>query len=349
MGLTVCMITKNEEPNIGRALESVKPVANQIVVVDTGSTDRTVDIAKDLGAEVHEHPWNGDFSAARNASLRYAKHSWILVLDGDEELDPSSIPAVQAIERRREPKPLGYRVISASFTETGVQEGEVLRLFRNRKGLLYVGRIHEQVAPWVFRSEEDMPQSGIRLIHKGYTDAEIARKNKRERNRSLLEAAIAQSGDPSAYLTYQLAKEWALIGKFDKAAKLLESIMHRTDRSNHPAFVRTLASCYERLGRDEEEVKLLDRWIPVYADYTDLIYLRAAAKARSGRLLEAAADLAMAVAKGDSPPRYEHTVGTGSFLALEMLARVNEAFGCVNEAERLRRLARAKRSEQIPV
>ncbi|SVD21962.1 uncharacterized protein METZ01_LOCUS374816, partial [marine metagenome] len=84
--LTVCMIAKNEEEFIGQALASVKDVAHQIIVVDTGSTDRTVEIAREHGAEVHEFVWNDHFADARNHALQYARGDWVLILDADEEL-----------------------------------------------------------------------------------------------------------------------------------------------------------------------------------------------------------------------------------------------------------------------
>jgi glycosyltransferase involved in cell wall biosynthesis len=84
--LSVCLIVKNEEKFLGQCLKSVRDLASQIVVVDTGSTDRTVEIAKEYGAEVYSFAWCDDFSAARNAALEHATGDWVLVLDADEEL-----------------------------------------------------------------------------------------------------------------------------------------------------------------------------------------------------------------------------------------------------------------------
>jgi hypothetical protein len=89
--LSVLLIARDEEASLGRCLASVKEVAHQIIVVDTGSTDRTVEIAREHGAEVHAFEWCDDFAAARNAALEHARGDWVLVLDADEELPADSV------------------------------------------------------------------------------------------------------------------------------------------------------------------------------------------------------------------------------------------------------------------
>ncbi|MCH8018826.1 glycosyltransferase family 2 protein, partial [candidate division KSB1 bacterium] len=84
--LSLCMIVKNEEEYLQECLESIEDVVDEIIVVDTGSTDRTVEIARQFDAEVHHIPWNDDFAAARNESIKHASGDWILQLDADERL-----------------------------------------------------------------------------------------------------------------------------------------------------------------------------------------------------------------------------------------------------------------------
>ena len=84
--LSLCMITKNEEKNLSRCLDSIKDIVDEIIIVDTGSTDKTVEIAKSYGAHIYHYDWNNDFSKARNVSLQKATKDWILVLDADEVL-----------------------------------------------------------------------------------------------------------------------------------------------------------------------------------------------------------------------------------------------------------------------
>jgi len=84
--ISLCVIAKDEEENIARCLDSVRGVCDEIIVVDTGSRDRTAEVAASRGARVFDHPWGDDFAAARNAGLERATGRWILVLDADEEL-----------------------------------------------------------------------------------------------------------------------------------------------------------------------------------------------------------------------------------------------------------------------
>lgn len=88
--ISLCMIVKNEADNLARCLRSARGAADEIIIVDTGSTDATRSIARSFGARIIDYPWNGDFAAARNAGLALAQGTWILVLDADEELEPGS-------------------------------------------------------------------------------------------------------------------------------------------------------------------------------------------------------------------------------------------------------------------
>ena len=93
--LSVCMIVRDEERNLPRCLKSVKSIADEIIVVDTGSQDNTVLVAKELGADVYYFEWCDDFAAARNESLKHATGDWIFQIDADEELLPDSVSVLR--------------------------------------------------------------------------------------------------------------------------------------------------------------------------------------------------------------------------------------------------------------
>ena len=99
-GISLCMIVKNEERSLSRCVKSVKSLVNQIIIVDTGSTDNTVKIAKDLGAEVYNFEWCDDF-LPKNESIKYANHQWILLLDADEFVDENSI--IELKDNKKQP------------------------------------------------------------------------------------------------------------------------------------------------------------------------------------------------------------------------------------------------------
>ncbi|HAV64357.1 MAG TPA: hypothetical protein DCY13_18565, partial [Verrucomicrobiales bacterium] len=190
--LSVCLITRNEERFIGQCLDSVRDIAHQIVVLDTGSTDRTVAIAKQRGAEVHHFTWCDDFSAARNAALEHAKGDWVLVVDADEVL-----PAEAAIHLRRAltaHNTIGFRLPIVDIGREDEGCTYVPRLFRNAPGLFYLSRVHEQVFSSVeARRQEWGMEFGVgtaTLIHHGYTAEMVRDRNKVVRNLRLLELAI---------------------------------------------------------------------------------------------------------------------------------------------------------------
>jgi hypothetical protein len=174
MTLSVCLLTRNEEKNIARAIQSVKGAADQVIVADTGSSDRTVPIATELGAHVCQVAWQDDFAAARDFALAQATADWILWLNPDEELLPRSQPVVPACLAREDV--FGYYVVVQErlradqpdvFSET-VQ----LRLFRRRPQLRSIGRLHSTFVP----SLEELAQqegkqvclSEIRLARHAY-------------------------------------------------------------------------------------------------------------------------------------------------------------------------------------
>ncbi len=202
VSVTLCMIVKNEEENLSRCLRSARRWVDQMVVVDTGSTDRTVEIARRFGAEVYAFAWKDDFAAARNEALKHARGDWVLQLDADHELFWN--PDFDLKETlRNSPHQLGF-----IFSEKSVINGrEVaslnrLLLFRNLPGLQYRGKIHE--SPYHFLKEY-ADQRGFRqpfgrlddlwVKHTGYQDTE----RKLKRNLAILTRAVEEDPANSHY------------------------------------------------------------------------------------------------------------------------------------------------------
>jgi GT2 family glycosyltransferase/glycosyltransferase involved in cell wall biosynthesis len=219
-GLTVCLIAKNEEKFLGQCLKSIHGLAQQIIVVDTGSTDRTVEIAKEHGAEVHSFAWCDDFSAARNAALEHATGDWILMLDADEEL-----PADQHAKLRADLKTEKVIAHRLPLVNHGQNDGQsyVPRLFRNAPGVYFYGRIHEQVFPsllplcksWGLETSLGSAQ----LLHHGYTKEVVQDRNKIERNLRLLRQAIEENpSDANLVMNFglELVRSGDLTGGIEK-------------------------------------------------------------------------------------------------------------------------------------
>lgn len=156
MLLSVCLITRNEEQFLAGCLDSVRPVADEIVLVDTGSVDRTVEIAESYGCRVLHRPWDDDFSAARNAGIAVAQGRWILCLDADERLSDSSALLDAILSAAPE---TGGFFIERHDVVTHPEEGQtdvypigILRLFRNHEGIRYEGIVHERPNDTVIRA-----------------------------------------------------------------------------------------------------------------------------------------------------------------------------------------------------
>jgi GT2 family glycosyltransferase/Flp pilus assembly protein TadD len=226
--LTVCLIAKNEEKFLGQCLASVKSLASQIIVVDTGSTDRTVEIAREHGAEVHSFAWNDDFSAARNEALNHATGDWILNLDADEELLPEHRETI--LSEIQADAVMAYRlpIIDKGREHEGCSY--VPRLFRNAPALFFVGRVHEQIFSSI---EARRGQWGLEnrfgkaaLLHHGYTSEIVVSREKIARNLRLLELAIQElPGEPN--LLMNLGLELIRSGKLNEGLQRYEQAFKR--------------------------------------------------------------------------------------------------------------------------
>ncbi len=182
--LSACMIVKDAEEFLPRCLESIKDAVDEIIVVDTGSSDRTVEIAESYKAKVYHHPWNDDFSEARNHSLSYATCDWILTIDADEELEREDIPLL----RRTINSDLYNGVFVAVYNHKpdGLSKGYSQRLYGRGKAH-YEGIVHNQIIV-----EGDVARVEIRIYHYGYNLSKEKMEIKYERSKKLLEKQIEE-------------------------------------------------------------------------------------------------------------------------------------------------------------
>jgi len=187
--LSVCMIVKNEEENLPRALASVRGVADEFIVVDTGSKDRTVEIARSFGAKVFHFDWCDDFSAARNESLRHASKDYILWLDGDDEFQSNHPGELRKILKTHRGKAFHFMV--QLLFENRKDEYYQVRLFPRRKDILFEGRVHEQPNYSLRRSGIPTLATQLRIVHHGYNSPDNI-VQKLERNLKILEAEQAE-------------------------------------------------------------------------------------------------------------------------------------------------------------
>ncbi len=196
--ISLCMIARNEHRFLGECLSRARAAADEIVVVDTGSTDDTVAIAESFGARVLHEPWQDDFSAPRNTALQAATGDWILVLDADEFLQPGACERIRELVQSACVS--GYHLHFQNIYGSGKTLGVMMvRLFRNLPGIEYQGIIHEQVTPSLQRLGGELglvlASADVEVEHHGYTDEVMDQRGKNERNERLFHKQLAALPD----------------------------------------------------------------------------------------------------------------------------------------------------------
>ena len=205
--ISQCMIVKNEEKNIERALSWAKSIAFEQIVVDTGSTDRTVEIAERMGAKVFHFNWINDFAAAKNYAIDQASGEWIAFLDADEYLvEEDVIKLVDVLSKIESDKE--YREMKTGITCPWVQLNDTgrpfsiftqIRFFRNAPDIRYVGSIHENLVNLstpLFNAPE------INIMHTGYTDSAYADTGKADRNVNMIQTELDKNPDNAILKCY---------------------------------------------------------------------------------------------------------------------------------------------------
>lgn len=216
--LSVCIITKNEEKNIGRCLQCLKPYGFEVIVADTGSTDNTKQIAKEYTEHVYDFVWCDDFAAAKNFAVSKAQAPYILSLDSDEFVEFADVRELERLLRRHENQ-AGRIRLKNIFTRNGLKQENTERLTRifPKDKFLYTGRIHEQITAADGKTYQTY-EAPVVVLHTGYDLTLEDRKKKAERNKILLqkeldrilgkteEPHILPDNEQIAYILYQLGK-----------------------------------------------------------------------------------------------------------------------------------------------
>jgi len=287
--ISLCMIVKNEARLISQCLERARGVVSQIVVVDTGSTDDTVQLAEEAGAEVYHHPWEGHFSVARNQSLRYATQPWVLILDGDELLAPDAADALRALNLEAE-GPEAYEFTVVNFTTDRADEREAslqrqVRLFRRSPEHGYAGLIHNQL----IHLSEGRPlrhwPAEVRVLHYGYTPSVWASQNKDARLSMLEEAAKAEPDH--LFHFYNLGNHLKILKRYPEALEaFLKALPLQGEHEAEwlPIAYCSAAFCAQSAGLPEQALALAERALQDDPNLIDAHVRAAEAELRLKRL-----------------------------------------------------------------
>jgi glycosyltransferase involved in cell wall biosynthesis len=338
--LSLALIVKNEARCLARCLHSVQALVDEVVVVDTGSTDDTVSIARQFHAQVSTFPWTDDFSAARNAALERTIGEWILVLDADEHASEGLTTEIAAFIRG--PGAIGrLRIVSDFRRQNQVLRSQsfVSRLFP--RGARFEGRIHEQVV-------SPLPRTNLlgELWHDGYLDA-----GKSDRNVTLLRQELHKSPQDS-YLLFQLALEYTSLNQATNACCCLERAfgLLRLDELFAPNVIVDYLYALMELKRFESGLAVIEKTSNALQDFPDyhlvcglffMYVVRSDAAKYISYLPKIESSFKRCLSLGESD-KYKSVRGSGSFLAHYNLGTLYHVFSddagarrCFEQAARL--------------
>jgi glycosyltransferase involved in cell wall biosynthesis/coenzyme F420-reducing hydrogenase beta subunit/polysaccharide pyruvyl transferase WcaK-like protein/lipopolysaccharide biosynthesis regulator YciM len=267
--VSLCMIVKNEEKNLPRCLLSLKPIVDEIIIVDTGSTDRSRNLAALFGANVVDHPWNGDFSAARNVSLEQATGNWILVMDADEVIAPHDHEQFRQLLKISTGKNSAFEITTRNYmTKMNAEHWQAndghypeqeagggwipsnkVRLFTNLKTIHFTNPIHELVDQSLAQARIPVRKSSIPVHHYGYLDKE-RQQEKGEQYYLLGIKKLAESGENDCTALSELAIQAGEIGRYAEAVELWSKVLGLAP--DLPLAYFNLGFVYLQMGRFTE-------------------------------------------------------------------------------------------------
>jgi tetratricopeptide (TPR) repeat protein len=279
--ISACVIVHDEERYVLGCLGPIQALVDEIVVLDTGSTDRTRELAARLGASVHETVWTDDFSAARNECLGYATGEWVLWLDADERIDAQNCQRLAALFERLEDSPVdAYQVRVVSEEPGGTQVRDRQTRIVRRSAARWQRRVHEELTPAGRGSRLEIRTSDIVIRHLGGEDS-MRRRRSLERNLRLAQLELADRPEDPVAL-FDLGWDYLKMGRLPQAERLLQRSM-AAGLCTRKLFA-LLAEAVARLGRGDEGLEFCNQGLIEFPDDPELLY-------RRGELLAEAGDL----------------------------------------------------------
>jgi GT2 family glycosyltransferase/predicted Zn-dependent protease len=264
--ISLCMIVKDEENDLVKCIQSVKPVVDEIIVVDTGSADRTKDIATALGAKVFEFSWKNDFSAARNFSISQARGDWILVLDADEVISPLDHTSLLGLTKAGSLK-AGYSLVTRNYLNTlGVTQwtansgtydeeagngwipSEKVRLFPRDQRIHFENPVHELVEPSLERNRIPIKKCNIAVHHYGKLNEK--KEERKGEDYFLLGKKKLEKSSADIWSLRELAVQANILKRYEEAVELWHQIIRLQPNLQEPYI--NLTSIYMNLGKFQE-------------------------------------------------------------------------------------------------
>ena len=324
--ISLCMIVKDEEELLPICLNSIKDLVDEIIIVDTGSKDKTIDVANGFSAKIYNFNWNNDFSEARNESLKHATKDWILIMDADEEFYSEDKEKLRVLLSSELKEDAIYFFQGVSYLGEKIDEGNVTislnpRLFKNNRGIHYEGQIHNQL---VYESNEvNVIEESIKIHHYGYLSERINLRKKQDRNIPILKEQIKRNPkDGFAY--FNLGTEYYSLGNTEKA---LECYYKSYEQFNcnlgySPRLIIRIALANYELKKFSEALKFIDVGIKCFENYTDLYFVKALIYKELNETSMQLEALNKCIELGEAPTKFRYLSGTGTYGAYNELANL---------------------------
>lgn len=321
------MIVKNEESCLERCLESVQGIVDEIIIVDTGSSDKTKDIAKRYTDKVFDFKWIEDFSAARNFAIEFASSEYILQLDADEIL---CFPQKELLQQLN--KDFYYIRIKNDLGSGLYLSHQFIRLFRNSSDIRYKGALHEQV-PSDFDIERYGFLSSVEIFHEGYKTHFVKSKQKAQRNLKILLQEIKTK--PTAFNYYNLGMQYILEQKYhDALIALKKSYSLGSQYAFSQKLILDIMKCLQAVGQYQEAIKVGKDAVILYEDVPDFWYQMGLVFMEWGLIKDGQRcfEHCLEIGEENAYKLVQHYDGTGSYLAQAKLAEISLTLGNHEEA-----------------
>lgn len=259
--LSLCMIVRDNESIIGECLESIRPWVDEMIVVDTGSKDRTVEIAEGLGATIHHFPWCDDFSAARNESLKYASGKWLFWMDSDDTIDQANGRKLRQLADQEHPEHILAHVLQVHCPGGPESPADCtvvdhVKVIRNHPSIRFEGRIHEQVLSPIRELGGDVGWTDIFVTHSGSDQSKQGKAGKYERDLRCLKLDLVER-PKHPFVLFNLGMTYSDKGDHEEALKWLEQCLEVS--ATHESHVRKAQALHvhtlHQLDRDQEALE----------------------------------------------------------------------------------------------
>ncbi|WP_028538134.1 MULTISPECIES: glycosyltransferase [Paenibacillus] len=315
--ISLCMIVKNEERCLERCLNSVQNIVSEIIIVDTGSTDRTIEIAKQYTDKVYSFEWTNDFSEARNYALDQATGEYILHLDADEYL----YEGVENLQCELD-KAYYFLRIRNELGMGRTQTHQFVRLFRNQPSMRYEGKLHEQIN---LEKNAHLPSGYMNCViyHDGYLDSIVKGKNKSKRNMEIIKNAILTS--PTSFNYYNLGLQYYHEGQYANAVNAFKkSYSIAKNQTFTSRMLILLINSLLKLEQYPQALEIASDSILLYPENPTMWYEVGSVYQQIGYVEDAMICFNKCLELGEDSgiKEYDHHDGSGSYLAHSRLSEL---------------------------